>query len=285
MTQDFLHCYHTLGIAPGAKWAEIRAAYRARMREWHPDRFAAEDKRHKVAEERAKAINEAYRRLSDFYRAHGAPPLTQERDTTTPPRAETRAWNSQPAGAPAWPRPQPMSRATRRQAMRATALVIALGAGYLIIDPIAHIVHETATPETSPVAPPDLRPAADDPLPYFTVGSTLGEVYSAQGVPSRTEGDVWHYGTSKIYFSKGRVAHWEETKDHPLRAQLEVHTPPTPASDHFTRGSTKAHVRRVQGDPVREMDRVWDYGVSRVYFEDNRVVGWNESPLNPLKVK
>lgn len=283
MTQDFLDCYRTLGIGPGAKWPEIRAAYRARMREWHPDRFAAEDSHHQLAEERAKAINEAYRRLSDFYRMHGAPPLLAERNTATPPRTETPAWDSRRTDTPVWQRRESMSRTARRRTMRAAALLLALAGGYIVIDPIAHIARETSTPDAPPTAPPDPRPAA--PLPYFTIGSTLGEVYTAQGVPSRTEADVWHYGTSKIYFSKGRVVNWEETKDHPLRAQLEAHAPPAPATNYFTRGSTKTHVRSVQGNPVRETDKVWDYGVSRVYFEADRVVSWNESPLNPLKVK
>lgn len=286
MTQDFLHCYRTLGVAPGAKWSEIRAAYRTRMREWHPDRFAADDTHHEFAEERAKAINEAYRRLSDFYRTHGAPPLAHEHAYATPPHAKARPpQDGGYTGATLWPRRQPMFRARRRQAARAAVLVLALGGVYMIFDPIGYIAQDTATPEAPPVTPPDRRPIADDPLPYFTVGSTLGEVYAAQGVPSRTEGDIWHYGASKIYFSKGRVVRWEETKDSPLRAQLEAHVQPTPAPDYFTRGSTKAHVRRVQGNPVREMDRVWDYGVSHVYFESDRVVGWNESPLNPLKAK
>ena len=31
--------YQTLGIAPGATVEEIKSAYRALARQWHPDRF------------------------------------------------------------------------------------------------------------------------------------------------------------------------------------------------------------------------------------------------------
>jgi hypothetical protein len=52
----------------------------------------------------------------------------------------------------------------------------------------------------------------------------------------------------------------------------------------FDIGSTKDEVRSVQGTPVTETETVWDYGPSRVYFEHNRVVRWEASPLQPLHV-
>lgn len=281
MTNDFLHCYRTLGIAPGATWADIRAAYRTQMREWHPDRFTSDKAQQKLAEERAKAINKAYRQLADFYRKHGAPPLTSETMRAAPSRSDAPIWRERNAQAQHWPRNKIVPSAARRTAVRATIVMLTLVAAYIIVD---RTTHEAATPDAPPGTAPDARyRRAEDTTPHFTVGSTLGEVYAAQGVPSHAEGDVWHYGTSKIRFSQGRVVHWEETKDHPLRAQLETPAPPAPKPDYFTRGSTKSHVRRVQGVPMRETDRVWDYGVSRVYFEGDRVVGWNESSLNPLK--
>ena len=36
--------------------------------------------------------------------------------------------------------------------------------------------------------------------------------------------------------------------------------------------------------PVTETATVWDYGLSRVYFENNRVVRWEDSPMQRLRV-
>lgn len=283
MTNDFLHCYRTLCIAPGATWANIRAAYRTQMREWHPDRFTSDKAQQKLAEERAKAINEAYRQLADFYRTHGAPPLTEPM-RATPSRSDAPIRRERKAQAPHWPRDKIVSRTARRRAVRATIMVLPLVAGYIIVDPITLVSREATTPDAVPDPAPDTRDhRAKDTVTYFTVGSTLGEVYATQGIPSHTEGDVWHYGTSKIYFSRGKVTHWDETREHPLRAQLNAPPAPHQGPNYFTRGSTKAEVRRVQGMPLRETDTVWEYGVSRVYFDGDRVVGWSESSLDPLK--
>lgn len=168
--------------------------------------------------------------------------------------------------------------------------MLTLVAAYLFIDSIAPsadiemprsgiAVTQSPSSDTLPTMPEQRATY------YFTYGSTLGEVYAAQGVPTRTEGDIWHYGASKIYFSHGKVVRWEETKEHPLRAQLDTPIARTTEPGYFRRGSTKSEVRNAQGTPMHETERVWDYGVSRVYFDGDRVVGWSESPLNPLKVK
>jgi hypothetical protein len=53
--------YATLGVAPGASAADIRAAYLSQMRQHHPDRNPSPE-----AGERARAIIAAFKVLSDF---------------------------------------------------------------------------------------------------------------------------------------------------------------------------------------------------------------------------
>jgi len=57
---EFKDYYQTLGVARGADEKEIKKAYRAMARKYHPDVYSGPD-----ADEKFKAVNEAYQVLSD----------------------------------------------------------------------------------------------------------------------------------------------------------------------------------------------------------------------------
>lgn len=275
-----LQSYRVLGIHPGAAWTDVRAAYRSKIRAWHPDRFP-DDSSRREAETATKAINQAYRELQDYYRAHGRLPLSADEPAKRAPitspvvESEDPEVNQEP----------PHVRERRWHSTRASRIVLSV---LLALFLAAQFLSLERGPTSSALPPVAMLP---DPPPHphnlsFSHGSTVGEVYAAQGVPTRTEGNIWYYGTSKVYFANGVVVQWSETPSHPLRARVTV-SPPAPPKNRsltFTKGSTKAFVRAVQGDPVSESDKVWDYGVSRIFFEDDHVVGWYESPMDPLKV-
>jgi hypothetical protein len=55
-------------------------------------------------------------------------------------------------------------------------------------------------------------------------------------------------------------------------------------SSVFSIGATRAEVTAIQGQPTAASEKVWYYGASRIVFENGRVVGWVDSPANPLRV-
>jgi hypothetical protein len=112
----------------------------------------------------------------------------------------------------------------------------------------------------------------------------LGEVYTIQGIPSKTEGEVWHYGKSRVYFVNGSVSRWDNHPDNPLRASMNV-DPVTTGKVFIQRGSTKNEVRAIQGTPWHQTEREWAYGSSRIYFSGDVVTGWDDSIRNPLKIR
>jgi hypothetical protein len=52
--------YRILGLDPGASPDQVKEAYRDMAKVWHPDRFAHDPRLQQKAQERLKAINEAY---------------------------------------------------------------------------------------------------------------------------------------------------------------------------------------------------------------------------------
>jgi hypothetical protein len=53
-------CYRLLEVDPSATEEEVKAAYRDLTKVWHPDRFAHDPELQRKAQEKLKAINEAY---------------------------------------------------------------------------------------------------------------------------------------------------------------------------------------------------------------------------------
>jgi hypothetical protein len=54
--------------------------------------------------------------------------------------------------------------------------------------------------------------------------------------------------------------------------------------NHFTVGSSKDDVLRVQGTPDEITESMWRYGSSRVFFSKDRVARWDIFPLSPGSV-
>lgn len=72
--------FEVLGLSPTASPDEMRAAYRKKMKQWHPDVFAGrtEEARH-IAEEKTKEIITAYEELLARYRGEQESELCHER--------------------------------------------------------------------------------------------------------------------------------------------------------------------------------------------------------------
>jgi hypothetical protein len=87
-------CLRTLMLGPAATSEEIRQAYLDMVRVWHPDRFQSDPRLRQVAEERLRAINQAYMVLRGPVSARAAaeeappPPEPTPAQRATPPRTK-----------------------------------------------------------------------------------------------------------------------------------------------------------------------------------------------------
>jgi hypothetical protein len=299
MRNPFLQHYRTLGIQPGCTPGELKDAYRKLVKKWHPDHYANQPEAgaRAAAEQRMREINRAFRSLSDYHKRNGhlpamEDPAHQSEEPVAPPFRQPGG-HFESGSESDWGRPAPKSARLR------PVYFILFGAALGILwatwsayqrrdetpDATAPTQASVSAPGAGDTTPPAIAaPAAPQNDAYFTVGSALGKVYAVQGVPTRTKDGVWYYGKSMVFFTDGVVSRWEEDPDNPLKTK-----PLTDASASalktFGVGSTKAEVKAVQGNPLSENDTRWDYGLSQVFFQDGRVTGWHEYPLNPLKTR
>lgn len=289
--------YRALGVQPGCSMQALKAARRRLVKSWHPDHFPSGSDKKRQAEERIKTINTAFDRLVDYHRNFGvlpSPAVAAVSESSTGAAEPARSESTDPGRAPrpeteTHPsRPDRRLRAFIRWALVLAAIVLiaeAMRATWQL-DSDAPSVTEPPPVTSEPLKVLHPQPPAPQSAPdeYFTVGSSLGEVYAVQGVPTATENGVWHYGKSKVHFANGAVTSWDHDSADPLKAtllpQVAKHDPHT-----FTIGSTKAEVRTAQGSPLIETDNLWDYGLSKVHFRDDRVVSWESSPMRPLKAR
>ncbi len=119
-----------------------------------------------------------------------------------------------------------------------------------------------------------LVPAARSNSSSFTVGSTKDEVLGVQGTPDSFTAGTFEYGSSRVYFQNDRVTSWRNNYPR-LKGVLTPTT--TTSSSFFTVGSTRDEVLSIQGTPDSFTENVFEYGSSRVYFQNNRVTGWRNN--------
>jgi hypothetical protein len=299
MTKQYAEYYRILGVEPGVSWAQLRKAYKGLVNIWHPDRFQQDPRQKNLAEERTKEITQSYKELARYYKEFGALPhatktmetsVTDDLSSQSAPDAHPKSENQNVEVSDTDITPHQKGRRYKFniRVMAATALASIV---YLVWQNIpwerSDKLSQIKNPLDESVGKKNNEESEQhDPAAgkYFTYGTPLGEVYAIQGVPTKTEQDIWYYGKSKVYFTKGKVLHWDENQSDPLKATI------TPEIERmntifFGKGSSKSEVLTIQGPPDRDAGNVWDYGVSRVYFDKDRVKGWDESPFNPLRVR
>ncbi|HEX9812792.1 MAG TPA: J domain-containing protein [Burkholderiales bacterium] len=291
---DYARNYRILGVPENCSLDALKAARRRLVKTWHPDRFAAGGAMKHQAEERIRDINAAFEHLIDHYKKFGALPVPSANTiAAASPTATDRPPNDAEAGSPVDsfrsgftppPRQQYTSTAIRTILILAV-LLIGTEAGRVVFTQDGQTIDTSSLDPTIPDSPIlSGKPSLPVVPNLFTIGSTFGEVYAAQGAPAAIEKDVWRYGKSSVYFADGVVTSWEEDPENPLKTTLPVGSAPH-VPETFTVGSTKAKVRALEGTPLVETATLWDYGLSKVHFRDGLVFDWESSPMRPLKAR
>ncbi len=298
--------FHLLGLEPGSKPSEVRRAYRALVKKWHPDRYHSKPyETRALAEEKFREIDEAYRRITrNWAKTQHLP----ERGNYRPASRGTGAHAKEQAKTQAREAPASRSRpgidfrSFFRHRLILPALLLTATIYILTqipsffpdkaVDTATHGPQavenpagnqspsiqepsEAAAPQASAdlapspaeLLPPDLlQPEPEAPISFFTLGSTTAEVLTIQGPPSRIQGQTWTYGLSDIQFRNGRVLRFNN-----FDGSLRVRMQPEISEDrkipaHIAIGSSQEEVLLVQGTPSRVDGDKWFYGFAELVF-------------------
>ncbi len=204
---DFLAFYEQLGLRPDCSADELRAAYRRRVAELHPDRHGGATPREAA---QLQELTATYAAASLFLRRHGRLPgaphtRLQELPRVTPGRAP---WAGDPA--------------PRSSGLRPIALtLIALGTAVWLL--WANSAPRPAPAVAMPLPPAPTGTAARPPAPAAAqalrveLGMDADSVRLIEGRPLLGSAEHWDYGPSWIEFRDGRVSDWYSSPLHPLQ--------------------------------------------------------------------
>jgi len=112
----------------------------------------------------------------------------------------------------------------------------------------------------------------DAELDYFDIGDSEARVLAVQGKPDESSEGIFRYGSSVVFFAKGKVSGWSNGVP-----RLRIRVLPNFEADelaNFTIGSTRAEVVDAQGQPWFFTADSYYFGNSVVRFENDHVVSW-----------
>ncbi|MDF1781909.1 MAG: J domain-containing protein [Alcanivoracaceae bacterium] len=263
-TSNFVEHYQVLHLPESADAILLRKHYRRLAQKLHPDAPHGDA-------EAFQTLQQAYNALRRYHLEHGCLPLSTI--GSAPPQLAPGAGIRRKAVE------KKTFRSPRRAIVSASAII---GVAVWTFLPEKFGAPESVSRHSAPTTLAYSTPTAIGEG-TFSLGASLTEVIDAQGVPDWRDQLSWHYGESRVYFHEGKVVGWDEQPNSPLkidRSHFIQTLKPT-----FSRGDSREQVLRAQGKPTYQTDREWLYGLSSIYFDRNRVIGWHEDPLNPLAIR
>jgi len=286
--------YKILNLEVDDNWKQCKKKYRVAVNLWHPDKFSSNNSKTEIAEEKIKEINIAYNFLSNYYKKHKVMPRTGFNEAIDQGQQNKFDVSS------LYSELNINKKVIQKKFFSNKSIYIAVItlSVFILIKSI-----NTPTTESTQLKNHDALIATQQKkyptyiinsppskiTSYFMIGSSIEEVLEYQGTPTRTVAGKWYYNKSWILIENGRVSNWFNDKNYPLNVESKISNEIkqfsiVKSAYNFSKGSTKNNVLRIQGKPIRKTRNIWYYGLSKVYFKNNKVTSWFNSPLNPLHV-
>ena len=244
----YAECFALLHSRPGCSWEELRKKYKSLIQKWHPDRTNQASDNVNQATSKIVEINIAYQQLEQYYKKEGRLPdggytKNQSHIHSSMYKESVRTNNTTSnygvgAKAHSSPYSEVKPAASINLKNRTKSLLFLVGVfyiGFILFSPnSSHIqsYEKNSTTHHTPLVAEHLQndseakfsltrsTVPDKKVRYFTYGSKIGDVVSAQGPPDNIKDNVWYYGTSEVHFYEGVVTRWVRNPDFPLYARI-----------------------------------------------------------------
>ncbi|MFV1982152.1 MAG: J domain-containing protein [Thiohalomonadales bacterium] len=280
---SFSNYYETLNLSFDSDLESCKRAYKKSVKQWHPDKFANNTSACRIAEDKLKEINVAYSYITEYYQKYKLMPGLQ---LITKLKTESESFD-----------------VSSLYKNLATKNVIQKNSfrKYMILSIFALFVIYIYTVFINPEKNSNLQNRVSiNTIPekltnnhmktYFSMGSNANEVIQSQGLPDITKSNIWYYGNSWVSFQNDKVSDWNNSKESPLNIELDTtnrksYNNSKNLPNYFEQGDSKSDVEIIQGMPIRKSRDIWYYQISKIYFKNNKVISWFDSPLDPLHVK
>ncbi len=294
---------HLLGLESGASDDEIKDAFRALAKVWHPDHFESDKTFRTIAEEKFKEFNSAFQLLTtpSSRRIVGKPSQGSSPSAPKPPEPQDQEphteWQSASAAAPTPPtlenRSHYNSPPKQRRAIHSQPASVSVGnsgwgrvlpiiATVALIAVVAYVWYHVAA-----------RPRKGSVITAQVAGG------SAVQRPPVTQRSQTYVPFTKTLPQPSTNREEQDQKTVPNAKSPEPLLKPRPPvidkGPYFTVGSTKDEVLAIQGKPTQSIEGIQEatdslkdiffYGASKVFFRNGVVESWDVWPQNPLKAR
>jgi hypothetical protein len=314
-----------LELGPGATREEIKEAFHALAKVWHPDRFPRYKLIRAKAEEKQKTINAAYSFLMKSTEQEKPSPrrgeAEQERPSPKRGKADQEKSPSPRPGKAEQEKPSPrrgkapwaervkMEKRVKRpeepqkpvpptRDWRAAVKWRGILPRHVFTFPIQIALGCGALISAIAVGWVLLKPI-DSALESNPVTATIDEEYktSMRSAFGEFKDKIWDRTESIMHFripqnTNTIPARNERTeKSGPARTKSSRAQAPAAQGEHgvlpyITAGMTKSQVTAVQGNPTEATEDKLTYGKSELYFSNDQLIGWKIDPISsPIPVK
>lgn len=271
---------YVLELGSYAGEGEIKDAYRALVKVWHPDRFPGDAKLKAAAEEKLKALNVAY-----VFLTSGAP----RRPRPQPAGQTYKAESSQAAppsrhAASAW---GPRASVRRHRLMPSMSMLVMCGA--LACGVLIAVLLLTSVDSTLASDPTTGRVYSG--LRYGAVGALRQTVR----LTGQRLHDLLPQRSTAVAAASPQPADATQADGqnaNPVTQNLHrrelgaAHAEPVKLMPYVTTGLTRDEVIAAVGTPTLDADDRLAYGGSEFYLTDGKVSGWKIDPAStPIRVK
>lgn len=306
MIEDITDCYRILDLEPGATLAEVKISYRELVKVWHPDRFPNDPKFQKKGAEKLKQINAAYERICNYGSGHASRSSTSKKANSQQSAKNAHATKSTNSTdnrsnseqeIPRQPsRPSPKTTSSPSQDKRRKFIPIAIAIGILFIikllftsdDRTRHSTKDYSSPPSAQQT--ELIKLLPDNISHVsqehTVVDSKQEPVEVSPSPTKPLPDSTFRDTPPNLESNVPILE-PVNKQEPLSPIFDTKRSKYPSDNgdrFFTVGSTKDEVIAVRGTPYSSSETKFYYdGEGAVFFENDRVVGWDYVGLRPSR--